>query len=322
MFDKLVLANLTPDSFPDAIWSRIQASAREVVSVERGPDDAALKAALADADGLIVKVGETANAQLQDSATNLRYIGMHATGFGGIDISHAMMRGIVVTNVPDYSTESVAELAIILAEIMARNVFQERDRARSGDVTDTEFVGRDLSTLTFGVVGAGYIGQRVVQRLQSYDSEVLYWSRNKKSNLDNSNLARHVELDELLQAADIVSLHLAASAENLINAGRIAKLRDGAILVNTAPNEILDLGAVFDRCQQGSLRYAMDHADELKADQPGLFERMQNTPNVEYLPPIGYATAEASARKPEILVENIEAFLAGSPIHHVNPAGD
>jgi D-lactate dehydrogenase len=223
----------------------------------------------------------------------------------------------VVTNVADYSTDSVAELVAGATIAEVRNLCQERERAASGDVSETSFDGRSVGALTIGVIGAGNIGSRLARLMaDGFGSTVLYWSRHRREALE-SDLIKYTQLEELLGSADVVSIHLAASGEtaDFLDEARIARLPAGAVLVNTAPNELVDLEAVKSRCREGSLRYVMDHADELSDSERA---DLGGTPNVTIYPPIGYATREADANKTEILISNIETYLKGNARNRVN----
>jgi lactate dehydrogenase-like 2-hydroxyacid dehydrogenase len=323
MFEKLILTNFTQEDLSDALWERLGRAAREVKIVRRTEDEAAFRQEVSSADGIILRLGMGADSSFQDATPNLRYIGMFGTGYGRIDTEHAKSRGIVVTNVADYSTQSVAELVVGMSLRVLRNLCEEEEHAASSAMdwknADTTFVGRDLGALTVGVVGAGFIGRRVIQIMaQGFGARVLYSSRQPKSELNDLDGVQHMSIEDVLATSDLITLHLAANAdtEHILDASRIDAIRSGGILVNTAPNELLDLDAVIRRCADGTLTFAMDHADELDASSRS---KLLGTPNVHVYPPIGYATAEAAARKCEVLVSNVESFLAGNPHNHVNP---
>lgn len=316
MLNHLLVANFTSADLSDGLWERLRGTAATVTVLDRDSED--FETALGDADGLILRLGMAADTALFDAAPQLKYIGMYGTGYGRIDTVEASRRKIVVTNVADYSTESVAELTVALALLVRRNLAAELARASTGNVDETDFPGRDLATLSFGIVGAGHIGSRVVRILSAgFGSQVRYWSRQPKPELDELPKVNYAELDEVLDS-DVVSLHLAATAgtEGILNARRIQALPNGATLLNTGPNELVDLDAVLTRAASGELTFVMDHADELDASTRA---RLLATPHTVVLPPIGYATTEADTRKQTILVENVEKYLAGTPSNWVNP---
>ena len=252
----------------------------------------------------------SADAQFQDACPILKYLGVYSTGYGRIDVQHARSRGIAVTNVADYSTDSVAELVVGIAIAELRNLSREQARAANGDVSETSFQGRTLRSMTIGVIGMGHIGTRLAKVMaEGFGSTVLYWSRHRREAIESS-LIKFTDLDELFAQSDVISIHLAANSltEGLVNKQRIARLKSGAILINTAPNDIVDLEAVFSSCRDGSLRYAMDHADELSYLN---YSDLRATPNVTIYPPIGYATRDATEKRQEMLISNIESYIEG-----------
>lgn len=316
MLNKVVFTGFAESDLQEMLWQRIAFVAKEIKRIDR--DDPNYSTELKDADGLILRLGMSADAELMNGAPNLRYIGMYGTGYGRIDTSTARERGIVVSNVADYSTESVAELVVGMALDVLRDLANEQGRAKKGNVDETSFVGRDLRSLTVGVVGAGFIGQRVISLFsEGFGSRVFYWSRTRRQNIESERVA-YTDLKQLIETADLVSLHLAANEETnrILTPAFIEQLKRGAVLVNTAPNELVDLDAIKERCSEGTLTYCMDHADEF---EPSEFDSLRSTPNMHIYPPIGYATKEATERKAKILVENMEAFVSGSPQNHVNP---
>jgi lactate dehydrogenase-like 2-hydroxyacid dehydrogenase len=316
MFDKLILTDFTDADFPEDLWIRLRGCAREIVMVSQ--QDLNFRAEVSSADGLVLRLGMAADSFFQDSAPLLRYIGMFGTGYGRIDTDHARNRGIVVTNVANYTTRGVTEFVVGATLQLLRNLCQEVTRGSNGDASETNNLGAELGSLVAGVIGAGFIGKQVARTLsQGFGTRVLYSSRHRQAELDSLPNSSYSQIDDLLEMSDLVTLHLAANqqTENTLDTIRINRMKRGAVLVNTAPNELLDLDAVVQRCADGDLAFIMDHADELSGAQ---YSRLQRVPNVYIYPPIGYATADSQKRKWEVLVSNIECYLAGNPQNQVN----
>ena len=315
--DRLVFANFDPDTLPDDIWDRARRCANDLVLISADSDE--YRSVVTSADGLVLRLGMSADAGLIDSAPKLRYIGMLGTDYGRIDIDAARRQGIVVTNIADYSTASVAEFALGMALDLFRDFSSERLRASGGDLDETRFVGHELSSLRVGVVGAGNLGRHVARILsKGIGAEVSYWSRTRRPAFESECDVTYRPLDELVATSDLLSINLALNeaTEGIVSGSMIQSLPEGAGVINTAPNELLDLGAVLDRCDAGTLRFASDHGDELPSE---VLARALQMPSVFLYPPIGYATSEAAQRKFEVLVSNIESYLEGSPKNHVNP---
>lgn len=325
-FNKIVFADFVREDLPSDLWAQIDSLA--ALSVMAPRPSPAFDAAISDADGLIVKAGSPVTADDILIARELRYVGAWSTGFNKIDISAATAKNVVVTNVPGYSTDSVAELAVLLTVASLRHAFSEYDRASGrkegatelrARVTDTTQDGRNLNGRTVGIVGLGHIGARTAEIMRSgYGARVFYWNRTSREGVQGTT--RIATIDELVETCDVISLHLSSNDETngIITRDRLTRMQPQTVLVNTAPNELVDLDAVTEFCASGRLFYAMDHPDELYPNQQNLLLKLLETPNVVSLPPIGYATQEATRRKQEILVENLQAYVVGRPKNVVN----
>jgi phosphoglycerate dehydrogenase-like enzyme len=314
---RLVFANFEPTSLSDDLWERARRCADDLVLISA--DSPEYRSVVERADGLILRLGMSADADFLARASELRYLGMFGTDYGRIDIEAARQRGVVVSNIADYSTASVAEFALGMALDLFRDFSVERQRAGAGDLDETRFVGRELSSLKVGIVGAGNLGRHVARILsRGIGADVSYWSRTRRPGFEADAAVTYRPLDELVAQSDLLSVHLAlnGATEGILDARLVRSLPPGAGLVNTAPNELLDVGEVLARCEAGDLRFATDHGDELTSR---VLVQALRTANVFIYPPIGYATGEAARRKTEVLVANIEAFLAGAPTNHVNP---
>ena len=316
-FQRLVFADFDQATLPEEIWERARGSAEEIVLVDASSPG--YRSVVAGADGLILRLGLSADAELLGTATKLRYIGVLATDFGRIDTEAAKRHGVVVSNIADYSTRSVAEFALGMALDMFRDLSAERFRGEEGDFGETQFVGRELSALNVGVVGAGNLGRRFAEIMSGgIGANVSYWSRTRRPELEAASGVTYLPLSELVAQSDLLSVHVALNAdtEGLLNAQLVRSLPHRAGLISTVPNEIFDLQEVLARCMAGELRFATDHGGDLSSEE---LVQARQTSDVLLYAPIGYATSEATQRKFEVLVANIEAFLNGAPTNHVNP---
>ena len=311
-FSRLVLVNFARSDLGAPDWGRIEAvSDSQVLIAEDSP---ALADALSDADGLLLKVGVGADRRCIELAPRLRYIGVLGTGYGRVDTAHAASRGITVCNVADYSTQAVAEFVfgVLLAHL--RELGRARERTRAGDLAGDSFAGSQIGSRTVGVVGLGNIGRRVARIAHAgFGARTLYWSRSSRA--DEPGIHR-VELAELLRRSDIVSLHVQHSpeTEGLIDHAALSAMRHDAIMVNTAPMEIVSISALERRLATTGLTFIADHADELA---PADAARLARHPNCLLYPPVAYRTREASAAKEDVFVSALEGYLAGAPVNRV-----
>jgi len=315
LLNQLIMANFAEADLPPEAWARLKTLANDILLLQR--DSAEFDAALADADGLVLRLGMGADAPLMDRSRNLRYIGMYGTGYGRIDVAAAAERSITVSNVNDYATQSVAELVLGATISLMRDLEAERQRASLGDFTEPAVSGATLQARTIGIIGLGRIGTRVAQLVtQGIGAKGLYHSRTRKPGLESASLA-YAALPDLVAESDVVTLHIPATPDTspLLDSNLVAQMKSGSVLINTSPNEVVDLDAVERRMDDGSLTYIMDHADELPA---GDAQRLASHPNARVYPPIGYMTVEADDAKRRILVDNIENFLSGQPTNVVS----
>ncbi len=252
----------------------------------------------------------------------IRLICVQATGYNIVDCAACARRGIPVTNVPSYGTAAVAQFTMALLLELCHQVglhdrsVHQGDWARSDNFCYWLTPQRELAGKTLGIVGYGRIGQAVGGLARAFGMEVLAYSRSPRA--DAPGVRFCTALDELLSRADIVSLHcpLTAQTERLIDARRIAQMRPGALLLNTARGGLLDEQAVADALAAGKLGGAavdVVSQEPMHPDNPLL-----TAPNCIITPHIAWAPVESRQRLLDCVVENIRAFLAGRPQNVVN----
>lgn len=253
---------------------------------------------------------------------NLKLVSILATGYNIVDLAAARRRGITVCNVPGYSTRAVVQMTFALLLEICQQVGLHSGAVHTGrwqTCPDFCFWDRPLIELdgkTMGIVGYGAIGSAVGTVAQALGMKLLVTARHEKPVPEG---ARFVSLPELLAQSDVVSLHCPQTAENarMIDAGALAQMKDGAILLNTARGGLLDEQAVADALRSGKLLAAgMDvvSAEPIRADNPLL-----TAPNCFLTPHIAWAPLETRRRLQAISAENLRAFLAGKPQNVVNP---
>jgi len=268
-----------------------------------------------DADCLLCKFNPVDKNTI-DSLPNLKYIGVMSTGYAKVDTNYAKSKGILVTNVPGYSTESVCEFVIAVILEHLRQLEKGKIQARTGNYSESEFSATEIKDKTFGILGLGRIGTRVAQLAVGFGANVCYWSRERKKDLEKNGI-KFENADSLIGKCDFLSLHLALNrdTERFLNKKRITKIKKGAIVVNTAPMELMDLDALEVRLKAGDITFILDHSDEMSSTN---LKRLSKYKNCIIYPPIAYISREAGEAKQKILIENIENFLKGSPGNMVN----
>jgi glyoxylate reductase len=255
-----------------------------------------------DVEALAV-VGETIDDRTFELLSNLRLIANYGVGYESIDVAAAAKRGIAVTNTPGVLTAATADLTLALILAVRRRVVAGdravREGRWSGGWADPDFLGREVSGSTLGVVGFGRIGQAVARRGEAFEMSVIHHSRQRSKD-------GWRELDELLSTADVVTLHvpLTSETEGLLDARRLGLLRRGACLVNTARGLIVDEEALVRELVSGRIEAGLD----VFAHEPGVPRELLGLPNVVLTPHIGSATSETRARMTRVLVDNVLAI--------------
>lgn len=253
---------------------------------------------------------------------NIKLICVQATGYNIVDTAACAKRGIPVTNVPTYGTAAVAQFTMALILEMCHRIGLHNHSVHQGDWMKAETFcywltpQMELAGKTIGIIGFGRIGQAVGKLAKAFGMKVIAYNRSQSE--EGRKIAEYVDLDTLFAQSDIVSLHCpqTAQTEKLINAVTIAKMKDGAMLVNTARGGLVDEDALVEALQSGKLRYAavdVVSQEPMKEDNPLL-----KTRKCIITPHIAWAPVESRQRLLDAVVENIRAFLNGSPQNVVN----
>lgn len=312
-FKKILIIGFEESEIAPKFWKRIDAVSDQKIFLSK--DSSEIKQHLIETDCLLVKFNPVPENWI-DAAPSLKYIGVFATGYGKVATDYAKEKCVVVTSVPGYSTESVAELVFGFILEHIRELSRAKKQASEGNYNESGFSATEIKNKIFGVIGTGQIGSRVAQIAQGFGANVKYWNRSRKESLE-SNGIKYEDADELIAESDILSLHLALTKEtdNFLNVDRINSLKSGAIVVNTAPMELVDLDALEQRLVKGDIIFILDHSDEMKKED---LERFSKYKNCIVYPPIGYISKEAKLNQQEIFVKNIENFLKCKSTNVVN----
>jgi lactate dehydrogenase-like 2-hydroxyacid dehydrogenase len=248
----------------------------------------------------------------------LRIVANFGVGFDRIDLDAARKHGVVVTNTPGVLTEDKADLAMMLILAAARRASEAERQLRAGQWEGwrpTHMLGTRVNGATLGIVGFGRIGAAVAKRAyRGFGMRVLYVNtRLPDEKAVSEAMAERCEtLDDLLARSDFVSLHVPARADTrrMIDAGRLALMRPGALLVNTARGDLIDEAALIDALTRGALGAA---GLDVFEREPAVSERLLALDNVVLLPHIGSATTATRVAMGERVLANLDAFFRGLP---------
>lgn len=271
-----------------------------------------------DADAIFInKVSVT--EQVLEQLPKLRYIGVCATGYNVVDITACKKRGIIVTNIPSYSTDSVAQHVFALITYFTNHVALHNQSVQNGDwITAKDFVYwkeplTELAGKTMGIFGYGNIGSKVAQIAKAFGMNVICNSRTKKP-----DMPEFVSFEELLSRSDFLSLHapLTEQTQNIINKKTLSLMKKSAILINTARG-----GFVVEKDMAEALNNKMiaGFAADVVAHEPMNKDcPLLGCPNCVLTPHIAWAPKETRARLIDIAFENFKAWLEGKPINVVS----
>lgn len=296
----------------DLSWKELETLGELVVYERTSADETVARAV--DADVVLtnkVLITKEVMAQLP----RLKYVGVLATGYNVVDIEAAHHRGIIVTNVPAYSTESVAQMVFAHLLTVTNRVehYAVQNRAErwtnSADFSYSDTLLTELAGKSFGIVGLGNIGKRVAQIAQAFGMNVI--ALTSKTTLPEG--IKKASLIELLAQSDVLSLHcpLTPDTHHLINADTLKLMKPTAILINTGRGPLVDDQAVADALKAKRL-YAFC-ADVLTEEPPKADNPLLGLPNAYTTPHIAWATVEARARLIQVAIDNVKAFASGQP---------
>jgi len=267
------------------------------------------------------------DGDLIDRLPDLKYVGILATGVDIVDLEAARRRNVTVTNIPGYSTDSVAQMTFALLLELTQQVGHHsrlvKDAGRWSSSPDFCFWDRpllELSGQTIGLVGFGKIGRRVAAIAGALGMEVVVHTAHPEKYQDTAegSAVRFVDLDSLLSASEVVSLHcpLTDQTRGLLNANRLRRMKPAALLINTARGPLLDEKAVAYALNCGRLGGL--GADVLSSEPPPPDNPLLSARNAFITPHIGWATREARRRLMKIAAGNVKAFLEGESHNVVN----
>ena len=269
-----------------------------------------------DYAGLLPHVRHAVGAADLERLPELRVVANFGVGYDNIDVAAARTRGVAVSNTPDVLTSATAELTWALILAAARRVGEGERLVRSGGWTGwtpTQLVGMTLDGATLGIVGAGRIGREVGRRARAFGARVAYTSRSRHEEWEHETGARRLPLDELLAQSDVVSLHVALNegTRGMIDAAALARMKPGAILINTSRGPIVDEDALADALEGGRLRAA---GLDVYAREPEVPQRLRRLENAVLLPHLGSATEVARQGMWDLAWRNLLAGIRDEPI--------
>jgi glycerate dehydrogenase len=303
----------------DLTWSGLESLGKCEIHDRSSTEEVLSRAANAQ---IVITNKIVVSADIMSQLPKLEYVGVTATGYNIVDTEAARNRGIVVTNVPAYSTESVAQLVFAHLLNLAHHVGHHAETVRSGRWTcspdfcywDTPLI--ELAGLTMGIIGLGRIGRDTAKLAIAFGMKVVAYDIAPPQNMPEG--CRFVELEDVFRMSDVISLHcpLTPQTERIVNAERLAMMKPTAFLINTSRGPLIDEAALADALNNHKIAGA--GLDVLTSEPPEENNPLINAANCSITPHIAWATRAARQRLLKVAVDNVAAFLAGNPQNVVN----
>ncbi|MEC9454489.1 MAG: D-glycerate dehydrogenase [Pseudomonadota bacterium] len=276
-----------------------------------------LIAAAEGADGLLICSSEPMTrevfARLPES---VKIVACFTAGYDHVDLAAAKARGIVVTHAPDALTDAVADLTLLLLLGAARRAGEGEAVMRSGGWSDIHLLymtGSEIGGKRLGILGMGRIGRAVAKRARAFGLEIQYHNRSRLDAELEAGAVWHDKAESLLECADFLSLHCPSNEQsrNFLNSENIARLPEGAIVINTARGDVVDDDALVAALESGRLRAA--GLDVYRGEPDNIHPGYARLANTFLLPHIGSATVETRSGMGLQALDNLDAFFAGTP---------
>lgn len=301
---------------PDAVEARLQRDYDAILN----PDDKLytseeLIELSAKADAILPCHSEHFTAAvIEKLSPRVKAIANFSVGYDHVDTEAAKKKGIIVTNTPDVLSDATAEIAILLMLGAARRASEGDRLVRSKawkDWSPAFMVGTQTTGKRFGVIGMGRVGQVAAKRARGFDMEIHYYNRKRLSPELEQGATFHENVDDLLANADVLSIHCPATPETkgLLNADKIARLPDGAIVVNTSRGAVVDDDALIQALKSGKLAAA--GLDVFNGEPADIHPGYRELDNVFLLPHIGSATKDTRDAMGFRALDNLDAIFAG-----------
>ncbi len=282
------------------------------VDIKTGLKEAELVAIVGDYDGLMVRSATKITRAVLEAATKLQIIGRAGVGVDNIDVEAATERGVIVVNSPGGNTIAVAELVLGMMLSLVRNVVPATQSMAQGQWKRSSLMGTQVLGKTLGVIGVGRIGSEVIKRAQSFGMHVLGYDPFLTTQRAKDLGIEALTIDEICERADFITIHtpLTKDTKHLFNAERMARMKDGAFLINCSRGGIIDETALYEALKSGKLGGAgLDvYEQEPPQDLP-----LRDLPNVVLTPHLGASTEEAQSEVALDVARQIADVFAGNP---------
>jgi len=261
--------------------------------------------------------------EILDKISSVKFIGVLATGYDVVDYNYAKKLGILVSNIPAYSTQSVSQMVFALLLEICNQVGEHSSKVKNGKwAKSKDFCFWDhnlieLSGKTLGIIGFGKIGKNTAKIANAFGMKVITYTRSVDKSLEHDML-KFVDIDELYKKSDVISIHSPLSDENkyFISKSSISKMKDGVILINTARGALINESDLKEALELNKIYYAA--IDVLEKEPAIINNPLLNVKNIFITPHIAWATKASRQRLMQSAVNNLKNYINGTPINIVN----
>lgn len=318
---KIVILDGYTENPGDLSWEGLE-KLGELTVYDRTTDHSRIVERIGDAEAVYTNKTPISR-ETMGACPNLKFIGVLATGYNIIDTDAAREAGIVVSNIPSYGTDAVAQYAIALLLELCHHVGEHSRCVKQGEWTDSgdwcfwKYPLIELAGKTMGIIGFGRIGQGTARIAQALGMKVLAYDTNYRKELENDT-CRYASLDELFAGSDVISLHcpLFPATQGIINRENIGKMKDGVMIINNSRGPLIveeDLRAALDSGKVAGAAVDVVSSEPISMENP-----LMDAENCIITPHIAWAPRESRQRLMDIAVGNLKAYISGEPVNVVN----
>lgn len=312
---KIALVDFDTDFFEKSYLYRIKSLTKKLVFVKESNIEKRIKL-IENSEALLIRYSTLIDKKILDNLPSLKYIGASSVAVDQIDIKYAHNKDIVVTNIPGYSSNPIAEFVFGALICYLRHLTVAQKNVELGDFTvHSSYKGSELSGKTLGIIGLGNIGKRVAEIALGFNMRVQYYSRTRKKDYENKGL-NYLQLDKLISTSDIlgVFLELNNQTKRILTKKYLNLIKKSTIVVSTSHTDLFDFNALTQTLHARKFTFIQTYFDSISKEHRDVLKRSQN---VILYPSIAIQTFETKERQQEMVVNNLENFCKEKIINEV-----
>lgn len=318
---KIVVLDGYTENPGDLSWEGLE-SLGELTVYDRTTDHSMIISRIGDAEAVYTNKTPI-SAEIFRACPNLKFIGVLATGYNIVDVDAAKAAGVIVSNIPAYGTDAVAQYAIALLLELCHHIGEHSDGVKKGEWSNNadwcfwNYPLIELAGKTMGIIGFGRIGQKTGEIAQALGMNILAYDSIKRPELENEH-CHYAELEQLLTESDVITLHcpLLPGTEGIINKDSIARMKDGVFIINDSRGPLIVEEDLRDALNSGKVAGAA--VDVVSTEPINMDNPLLQAKNMIITPHIAWASKESRQRLMNIAVDNLRAYAEGNPINIVN----